>query len=146
MKMLSLKPHVYAGRRLKTDEEFECRGQSDRRLLIALGRAKDAPVVAALLKARELTPTGVVLTEGDADADLRGLPRPDNHNRSSWVENEPVNAQPYVEATTINDSEPVFVEAGDQPRPWSDYEAPAEISPRTGKPKRTYKRRDMVAE
>lgn len=36
----------------------------------------------------ELTPTGVVLTEGDAKADLDGTARPDNHDRSSWAENE----------------------------------------------------------
>jgi hypothetical protein len=36
-----------------------------------------------------LTPTGVVLTEADALADLKGEPRPDNPGRSSWAENEP---------------------------------------------------------
>lgn len=142
MKMLSLKPHLYAGRRFNAGDEFECRGQSDRRLLMALGRAKDAaPVVAALLKARELTPTGVVLTEGDAEADLNWLPRPDNHNRSSWVENEPVNVEcadgPFPVAEPEPDWSVAFTKV---------MNTPVEISPRTGKPKRTYKRRDMVAE
>jgi hypothetical protein len=36
-----------------------------------------------------LTPTGVVLTDADAEADLKGKPRPDNQGRSSWAENEP---------------------------------------------------------
>jgi hypothetical protein len=35
-----------------------------------------------------LTPTDVVLTDADAAADLAGKPRPDNHGRSSWAENE----------------------------------------------------------
>jgi hypothetical protein len=42
-----------------------------------------APVAADI----PLTPTGVVLTEADAQADLIGEPRPDNPGRSSWAEN-----------------------------------------------------------
>jgi hypothetical protein len=122
MKMLSLKPHVYAGRRLKTDEEFECRGQSDRRLLIALGRAKDAPVVAALLKATPMKNVADV----DAPAEM------------TFSQDTPA----FVEWPTAEQLAPAE-------RAWGEYEAAAvvaEVSPRTGKPKRTYKRRDMVAE
>jgi hypothetical protein len=128
MKMLSLKPHLYAGRRLNTGDEFECRGQSDRRLLIALGRAKDAPVVAALLKA---TVTAALVSEA------------------------PVSKR--VDITMLRDAEPMYVEV---PADADDVDVVCdpvtglhedvreylEISQRTGKPKRAYKRRDMVAE
>jgi hypothetical protein len=45
-----------------------------------------------------LTPTGVVLTDADAAADLKGEPRPDNHGRSSWAENAP----PVYMVPTVN--------------------------------------------
>jgi hypothetical protein len=43
MKMVSLKPHVYAGKRLSVGDEFEVSGRSDARLLTAIGRAIVAP-------------------------------------------------------------------------------------------------------
>ncbi len=53
---------------------------------------KFAPPAAVKRKESALTFTGVVLTEGDAMADLHGDPRPDNPGRSSWAENETVTA------------------------------------------------------
>lgn len=47
IKMISLKPHLYASKRLVAGQQFEARGQTDARLMIALGRAEIAPVVAA---------------------------------------------------------------------------------------------------
>ncbi|HWI09768.1 MAG TPA: hypothetical protein VNU48_00400, partial [Burkholderiaceae bacterium] len=43
-----------------------------------------------------MVPTGVVLTEGDAAADMAGEPRPDKPGRSSWAEAsaEPAPAEP----------------------------------------------------
>ena len=41
MLMISLQDHLYGGKRLKSGDKFEVRGQSDARLLKALGRAID---------------------------------------------------------------------------------------------------------
>lgn len=51
--MITLKEHVYGGKRLKPDAEFQATGEQDARLLTALGRAKRKPAqqVAALLAA-----------------------------------------------------------------------------------------------
>lgn len=53
--MTAIKDQVYAGRRIKAGAEFEVSGQSDARLLKALGRAKDRAPVAP-------TPVPVVST------------------------------------------------------------------------------------
>jgi hypothetical protein len=36
--------------------------------------------------------TGVVLTDGDAEADMKGEPRPDNQGRTSWREKVDIDA------------------------------------------------------
>ena len=41
--MISLKDHIYASRRLRCGAQFSARGQSDARLLVALGRARIDP-------------------------------------------------------------------------------------------------------
>jgi hypothetical protein len=45
--MVALKPQTYAGRRVAAGAEFTVRGQSDARLLLALGRADFAMAHAA---------------------------------------------------------------------------------------------------
>jgi hypothetical protein len=62
--MISLQAHVYAGKRLNPGDKFECRGQSDARVLRALGRAIDytAPPEPVHAPARTYTPPGTYST------------------------------------------------------------------------------------
>lgn len=54
--MVALKPQIYAGRRRAAGALFDARGQSDARLLIALGRADFAPAPAVGEIAPEISP------------------------------------------------------------------------------------------
>lgn len=45
--LTAIKDHVYAGRRVKAGADYEASGQSDARLMKALGRAKDREVIVA---------------------------------------------------------------------------------------------------
>jgi hypothetical protein len=45
-----------------------------------------------MVASRGFEPTGVVLTEGDAEADLKGEPRPDNQGKTSWRERVDIDA------------------------------------------------------
>ena len=51
-------------------------------------------VDAKFAPADSLTPTGVVLTDADALADLHGEARPDNPGRSSWADPAPEVVKP----------------------------------------------------
>jgi hypothetical protein len=43
IQMISTQPHLYAGKRWKIGDSFQATGRSDANLMIALGRAVEAP-------------------------------------------------------------------------------------------------------
>lgn len=111
MKSTARGPFKYGGALVHPNTEFSVKSARDAKLLTAMKRAAlfSPPVKAEEKKVekaetkrtykrrdmtsepaagQQLTPTGVVLTEGDSAADLKGEPRPDNQDRSSWAENE----------------------------------------------------------
>ncbi len=105
IRMISLKAHQYAGRRLEKGDEFEARGAGDARLLRLLGWAESAPAPVAQLpvltaKVERFDPVVIGSMNVEPGATFSDSPA------------EPVDAEP---------SEPI-------------------------KPKRAYRRRDMVAE
>lgn len=71
--MVSIAPHIYAGKRLKVGDKFEARGESDARVMRALKRAVDeesAPYVPSepyVPPVRKYTPK-VLEAEKPADA------------------------------------------------------------------------------
>lgn len=44
IRMISKKPHVYAGKRYQAGDSYDVKGESDRRVLAAVGHADVAPV------------------------------------------------------------------------------------------------------
>jgi hypothetical protein len=124
IRMISTRTHLYAGRRLRAGEQFDARGKRDMRLLEALGRARrvHADVIPVA------RPEPLIVAEPVA------------------VVAEPVMTEPEdAELTDAGDAaegatEDAPEQAGTEPEPET------EISPRTGRPKRQYRRRDMTAE
>ena len=57
--MICTKDLLYAGRRLKPGAAFNARGESDARVLEAIGKAKRAPVVVPVAAPATPTPTAV---------------------------------------------------------------------------------------
>lgn len=127
IEMIALKPLTYAGKRRKTGEEFPVRGQSDARVLIAIGSADFAP------------------------ADEEDLPpAPPETVRVAAPAPAPIE-QPAAAETPKPGPEPeTRTEAAEPPA----GDATASESPAAGaaepdaeaKPRRTYRRRDLTAE
>jgi hypothetical protein len=115
--MISLVAHLYAGKRLKAGDKFECRGQSDARLMRALGRAIDYTPPPPIeykppVKTARKYFTAAVVDDGE------------------YVFPAPAVSAPSAEALA---DAPDFVDGG----------ATAEAA---AKPKRAYRRRDMKAD
>lgn len=119
--MIALKPCVYAGRRMAAGTTFEARGSGDARTLHAVGLANYAPAhqVAAVL-----APTPAVASKAAA---------PDHAIEPAVPAEVPAPDRDEHAQQTLNTDHAVDPDADD-------------ISPRTGKPTRTYRRRDMTAE
>lgn len=129
--LVSLQRHVYAGRRLKPGDEFEARGQSDARLLIALKRADFAPAVPEPEPELAAAPAAVVELPIAAPVAIEPAPAPE------VVTTDAPSADAAEPAPTPVDEQPA-----EQPP-----QAPAESAPAEPvKPRRQYKRRDMTAE
>ena len=119
IRMMSMKDHLYAGKRLKAGDKFVCRGESDARLLRALGRAIDytAPPEPVHVPAKKYTPPGTYATAAVVAAP------------------EHVFAPPVVVDTSAAefDDVPSFIDGG-------------HTEDAATKPKRAYRRRDMKAD
>lgn len=121
--LIAQRSFLYAGRRLAAGVEFGARTQSDARLLIAIGHADFAPQ--GPVEPEQPQPWSMPQAETPA-------PQP-----AAVVEEPPPVEVP--EAPAVDEappSEPPAAEADVQP----------DISPRTGKPRRSYRRRDLTAE
>lgn len=148
--LLALQSQVYAGRRLAAGVEFEARGATDARLLIAIGRADFAP-------ARVGDSAPVVAPTREPVAAPDPLPEPEAlvEIKAPAVEApadpDPIAVQPVETTAAEVEQQP---EPGAEPGEPAEEQAPqaeeqpadADLSPRTGKPKRAYRRRDMQAE
>ncbi len=125
VQMITLRAHVYQNKRLAPGTRFEATGQSDARLLAALGRATLAPVdvpreaspAPAPAKAEERKPAAKPTAEAKAESDRLFFTRQFS---------EP----PAAAAATTMPAPP-------QPGAAVDEEI---------KPKRAYRRKDMTAE
>lgn len=128
IEMVALKPFTYGGKRLKPGQRFEVKGQSDARLLRALDRAADfsPPVFIAPLavKPRRVEVRPAVIETAPAVEPAVSL------------EVEAPEAEPRAEEAPEPKEKPAPVEP----------EAEPDVSLRTGKPKRQYRRRDMTSE
>lgn len=120
--MISLQAHLYAGKRLKPGDKFDARGESDARLMRALGRAIDytAPPEPVHVPARKYTPPSDTYLIATASA---VEPLPGSIAEPSWK----------IDVTTLNDTEPTVADC--EP-------PPVEVE----RPKRAYRRRDMKAD
>lgn len=136
--MIALKPLKYAGARVAKGGKFEVRGQSDARLLAAIGHAKQAapdarvpaptkPLPAASLKKTVVASVAEVVAE--AIVPPESLPVVDDVAE--------------IESAAADDAGDTPVEAGEPSEQPADA---ADLSPRTSKPKRQYRRRDMTSE
>jgi outer membrane biosynthesis protein TonB len=128
--LVSLQRHVYAGRRFKPGDEFEARGQSDARLLIALKRADFAPAMQEPEPQPAAATVAAVELPIAAPVAIEPAPPPDA----------------ATDAPSAETAEPTPTPADDQPAE-QPTQAPAETAPAEPvKPRRTYRRRDMTAE
>ncbi len=127
--LIARRSFLYAGRRLERGAEFGARTQSDARLLIAIGHAEFAPQVDAEADPEALQV--VVIAPAPAAAVVET-----SAETAAEVPADPP-AQPPAEAPS---AEPV-AETSPAAAP-----ADGEESPRTGKPRRQYRRRDLTAE
>jgi len=69
IRMKSLKAHTYAGKRLKAGQEFDARGESDKRVLVAIKAADVVPastVAAPALQPEPLKPRAYVRRDQSA--------------------------------------------------------------------------------
>lgn len=119
VQMISLKPHVYAGRPLKAGDTFLARGETDARILIAIGKAKRTVFEVAVQPAEPRTPVRELPIEVVAlNVDL-----------------DPV---PTLEPLTVINVEPAPEVSEPEPEPEPD------LTTRRGR--REYRRRDLRAE
>lgn len=146
IEMVALKPFPYGGKRLKPGQRFEVKGQSDARLLRALDRAADfsppgfvaPPAKPRKMSAeeinRDVAPSLVVQSAPKSIAEtIEMVPQAMLERLGGYVGSN-VEADSSEADVTPTDAAPA-----------SD-EASADVSPRTGKPKRQYRRRDMTSE
>jgi len=116
IRMKSLKAHTYAGKRLQAGQEFDARGESDKRVLVAIKAAEVAsPVVAA--PAPNIEP-----------------PKARTYERRDLVAETPVAAVPRAEQPVEQLADAA---TGQAEEPQLAAEA---------KPRRTYRRRDATVE
>lgn len=150
--MVALKALKYASKHLQPGDEFEARGTRDARLLIAIRKADfalapaeplAAPVAADAIPAPAQEPAAPAQAEETAAAPV--------------ADTEPASAAgPVVEASeadtnsatesAVDQAAAGEVAPGEIAAIAGEPQADTEISARTGKPKRQYKRRDMQAE
>lgn len=132
--LIARRSFVYAGRRLQTGAEFGARTQSDARLLIAIGHAEFAPEDAEDDQAADVQIVAVVETPAPAPA-------------AAVVETA---AEAAAEVPADPPAQPPAEEPSAEPvAETAPAAAPADgedVSPRTGKPRRQYRRRDLTAE
>lgn len=142
--MIALKPLKYAGARVAKGGKFEVRGQSDARLLAAIGHAKRAvpvahvPVPAKPLPAASLKKTVVASV---AEVIAEAIVPPESMPAAGDVVE--ANHEEQVEAAAADDAGDAPAESAEPSEQPADA---ADLSPRTGKPKRHYRRRDMTGE
>ncbi len=117
VQMITLKAHVYANKRLTAGERFEATGQSDARLLTALGRATLAP----------------------ADVPREALP-------PAKPEERKLAAKPPAEAKPTPDRLFFTRQFAEPPATATTMPGSTEPTAADEKPKRSYKRKDMTAE
>ena len=125
--LTALKPFVYAGRRLKAGQDFEASGQTDARVLIAVGHADFAPALAA-------EPAAEPPRTADTTAPLIAQPEPASQAGEASAQ---VEDQPAQQVDIPADAAP---EQSAAPEP---DQAPAE---QPAAKRRQYRRRDMTAE
>jgi hypothetical protein len=118
IQMISIAPHIYAGKRLQVGDKFVCRGQSDARLLRALGRAID------------YTPPPVVEYKPPVKTVRKYFTAPAVVDDGEYVFPAPAVSAPSAEAPA---DAPDFVDGG-------------ATTDAATKPKRAYRRRDMKAD
>jgi hypothetical protein len=143
--MIALKPIAYAGKRIAKGGRFEARGNSDARLLQAIGHAEVAPAAAGAAPA----PQSETKSQA-AEAD-----------RIRWTLIEPAKAPAAAEADIADEAAGESLPPADELDHEEDapaeideaaaeapVEAPAEVvsAPATKTTKRQYRRRDMKAE
>lgn len=119
IRMVSLKSHVYGGKRFQAGDEFTARGKQDAKLLEAVRHAMRVPAPVAAIEG-PVYQTKVVVAE-------------------------PV-VEPVAEAVVESAAEPEVILIFDE-APVVAEEAPTFVEePQPVKQKRTYKRRDLTAE
>ena len=137
--LVALRDHFYAGRRIKAEQKYSTSYRHGAALLVKLGHARYAtaapdapqpehrysgPVIPLAAASVEEQPERAAQGEPDAEipGDDAGAPLPETEAQST--------TEPAAQAEAS--------EAAEDPA--------ADISPRTGKPRRQYRRRDMSAE
>lgn len=142
--MIALKPLKYAGARVAKGGKFEVRGQSDARLLAAVGHAERAVPVAHVpapvkpLPAASLKKTAIAAV---AEVVAEAIVLPESQPAADDVAEARHDEQ--VEAAAADDAGDTPAEAEEPSEQLADA---ADLSPRIGKPKRQYRRRDMTGE